>query len=55
MLKDAENVLTFISKYVYLEDLDASEKAAGIALKLMKGSSLTEDEEKYLLKKLELD
>lgn len=55
VLKDAENVLTFISKYVYLEDLDASEKAAGIALKLMKGSSLTEDEEKYLLKKLELD
>lgn len=55
VLREAENVLTYISKYVYLEDLPASEKSAAIALKLMKGDNLTEDEEKYLLKKLELD
>ena len=50
----AETILVHIDRYVYWQDLEAAQKCAGIALKMIRGEQLNSMEEQFLLKKLEV-
>ena len=53
-MEEAENVLTHIERYVYMQDAEIARKCADIALKLIGGEQLNQLEEQFLLKKLEI-